>query len=615
MTALLWRALRCVLLVALLPSATALDPLVGRDGVVAIADRGGEAAFDSIASQLAADPYNPGSFAWGWQYHARGCLIMYNVTGERKWLDWAVAIADHFLEYSDVNGDGIPAWGNYNETWGNSRYEFREYTVWDGVIGLPIIEAAKIIRGDELLSRNTTLSARADSYVQLITEIINRHHRSWTQVGEDQGYYWDDPYMDVGPIVNRFTALGRVELVLGDVTGNETFYEKPRQMANYMVSNMRHDRDDDLYTWEYWYGEGGSEDISHGAIELEFLIMANRRGLLDAIHLDRLANTYLQRIWQVPEVLDGRHLLAMRVDGDDPKEYDYSGISRNWILLAPYEPLVYECQRIVFGILHEISGVYPSSVSLLGLAQIPLMADALASMGIDAGDIRVIDLPTLQSLLSRAEASLNATVALGSQAAKPREYLQEARSYAQEDRLANASIAMGLIMKAWDLLGVIAGTGEMLAEVRLELEEAERLGANVTAVEGNLSVLSSKFAEADTTGALDGIMEALAPVELEVSRLVAESLIKLADQVVAEAKERGIDTSRHEIFLGRAHEQYEKGNYGSAKQFTEYPLRLREELPEHALAPWMILLLSLLGIIFIGRPRDSTVLQKAKIEL
>jgi hypothetical protein len=117
-----------VILALVQPCLSYRDPLVGRDSIISLADGTGAKSFGSISRQIANDPYNPGSFAWGWQYHARGCLIMFNLTGDRKWLDWAVNISDHFLAYSDVNADGEPAWGNYNETWGNSRYDFREYT-------------------------------------------------------------------------------------------------------------------------------------------------------------------------------------------------------------------------------------------------------------------------------------------------------------------------------------------------------------------------------------------------------------------------------------------------------------------------------------------------------
>ncbi len=557
------------------------NPLVGRDRVIDLVDGAGQRAFESIARQIAGDRYNPGSYAWGWQYHARGCLIMFNVTGERKWLDWALNITDLFLEYSDVNGDGVPAWGNYNETWGNDRYEFREYTVWDGVIGLPMIEAAKVIKGSPDLHSNASLAAKADAYVALIERIVQRHHGAWTQVSSDQGYYWDDPNQDVGPIVNRFTALGRVELILADVTGNRTYLDRPRQMASYMIANMRHNEAGDLYTWEYWFGQGGSEDISHGAIELEFLIMASERGLLDPVHLRRLANTYLKRIWQVPLVLDGKHILAFRVDGSDHPDYDYARISRGWILLAPYNPSVYEFQRTALGVLHEKSGIYPSSVSLLGLAQIPLTANRLVALGIDPEELRSVDLETLASMLERAYDLLEAARALGSGASTPAAQLNEAGRYREQDQLGNASIAIGLILKAWEMLGRIKETGERLLELENDVGEALSLQVNVTRLLGNLTALRSDFAAGESNAQLDSVDARIETLMIGVRVEVVAALIAVAEDVISRAKALGIDTSRHEIFLRRAKEEFDKGNYASARYFTEYPIALAQQIAEN----------------------------------
>jgi hypothetical protein len=477
-----------------------------------------------------------------------------------------------------------PAWGNYNETWGNSRYDFREYTVWDGVIGLPVIEAARAMRADEELADDPNLSAKADMYIGLVERMILRHHGAWTQLPDDQGYYWDDPLEDVGPIVNRFTALGRVELVLSDVTGNTSYLDKPRQMARYMIENMRYHEAGDLYTWEYWFGQGGSEDISHGAIELEFLIMANERGLLDDVHLLRLSNTYLKRIWQVPELLDGKHILAMRVDGTDPPEYDYARISRGWVLLSAYNPLIYDHQRTTFGILNEKSGLYASSVTLLGLAQIPLSAEKLRSVGLDPDEIRAVDTELLDSMLSRALERLDQTVARGAQALTARSNLDEASTYVNEESLGNASVPIALIWKTWETLGRMMETGDRLQGLLDEFGEAESLGLDVSRFSGNLTSLRADYSAAETGATLDGVDMRISGVSGELGKPVAERLIEMAREVIGQAEEMGIDTSRHQIFLDKAVVEFEKGNYAPAKLWAEYPLRLREEVPDGLLS-------------------------------
>lgn len=432
----------------------------------------------------------------------------------------------------------------------------------------------------------------------MITRIIHRHHKSWTQVAPDQGYYWDDPSDENAPSkVNRFAALGRVELVLGDVTGNLSYYDKPRQMVNYIIANMMYDQADDLYTWENLYGKGTPEDISHGAIELEFLIMANERGLLDELHLQRLSNTYLKRIWGVPDLLKGKHILAMRVDGTDPPEHDYAFRSRNWILLAAISPSIYDCQRTAFGIVHETSGMYPSRVRSLCLTQIPLMANKLMSMGMDPDTIRAVDLDLLVSMLTQAKDRLAQAVALGSQAATAKSHLDEALGYVNEKSLGNASVPIGLTLKAWDVLGMIMETGDLIRDLADQIEEAEALGFDISAPKVNLSVLQADFAVAEHDSELKGIEDRIANITVEIHKVVAEGLIEIAGDVIREAKNKGIDTSRHEIFLMRAREEFDKGNYGPARQFTVYPLKLREELGE--VHPTWIAVFALIALVSV----------------
>ncbi len=580
-----------IVLVCLEACSCSQGPFIGKDDVYGLMETLGPKAFDYFLAYVSNKPYDPGAFAWSWQYQARACLLMYELTHERRWLDWALNMTDYFARYSDVNGDGEPAWGNYNGTWGSSLYEYREYTVWDGVIGLPIIEAAKVIRSDPALGRDSGLLAKADSYVNLITRLIARHHKSWAQVKEGQGYYWDDPLKDVGPIVNRFAALGRVELTLGDVTGNLSYYDKPQQMASYLLANIAYDKANDLYTWTYAIGQAGAEDISHGAIELQFLLMANERGLVDDQHIRRLCNTYRKKIWQLPRLLEGKHIVAMRVDGDDPpgSANDYTLISRSWVQLSRLDPIIYDCQRTAFGVMHERYGLGASGVVMLALSQIALSARELESMGVDLDEVRAVDLQLLDSMLLQATLRLNDTKALGAEARTASLRLDEASAYINEESLANASVPIGLIWQSWDMLGNIIKVGQALQKLSRDMTEAEGIGAGVAELKLNLSAIQADFRQAETDAALGRISARIGNMTVAVQRVVAQALIDQATQVLAAARELGINTSRHEIFLQRAREEFNKGNYGSARLFTNYPLSLRSELVEFGPSAFCIL--------------------------
>ncbi len=583
-------------------------PYVGRDDALDLAIRlvnETQIIYDGI---LASKPYHPSLFAWGMHYLARTYLILYNLTGNMHWLDKALNITDYFARYSDVNGDGQPSWGSYNETWGIGKWEFKEYTVWDGVNALPMIEAAKLIKSRPDLKGDTELSAKADSYVDIVRGVVVRHYPYWTQVTGDQGYYWDDPSEDVGPYVNGFAALGHVELLLYDMTRNETYLERPRQMANYILANMRHNGVDDLYTWDYLIGSGPVEDISHGAIDLEFLLTANDVGLVDDQHVLRICNTYRKRIWQVPELLDGRFPLSMRVDGSGTE--DYTALSRGWILLSTRAPEIYDQQRIALGVEHERHGLYPAGFVALAVAQIPLFAQRLESMDVEPSALQAVPLDQLDAMLDQTYLRLNQSHVLGANASWARSMLEEASEYANADSLTNASIPIALVWQTWEGLGRTLEVGERLRDLRGEIEAGGSTGLEVTALMRNLTRLMSDFSHAMTEAAMDAVVLEADGLSVNLRRAIAETMIDEAEEVVKKAKDLGIDTSLHEILLGRAYEEFGKGNYGPAIEFAKYPLRLLEQIRESAM-PWIAA--SLLTLLLCHHPfsRGSPVLRRS----
>ncbi len=579
-----------LLMVGIIPHCRGVS--IGREDAHQLVERlvtETETAYDRILSDK---PYHPSLFAWGMHYLARACLVMYEVTENLSWFNRALNITDYLVFYSDVNADGVPSWGSYNETFGLSKWEFKEYTVWDAVNCLPIIESAELIRSDHRLSSDPELVAQADAYLELVRRVVERHHPFWTQITEDQGYYWDDPTGDVGPYVNGFASLGTVELLLYGLTGNETYLDRPRQMANYMIANMRYDEVDDLYTWDYLIGTAPAEDISHGAIDLEFLITANRMEILEDQHVLRLCNTYRKRIWNVPNLPEGGFPLAMRVDGSGDE--DYTRLSRGWIQLADYVPEIYERQRIALGIHQERYGLNAAGYEVEAAAQIILLNAKLENRGIDPEAFEPVSMEHLRGILSDCNERLNETLSMGVKASGARELLNEAYSCVETGQTPNASVVIALVWEAWDLLGSYLEAGHALEDLEDEMDSVVELGGNVSRISEMVESLWERFREASSETEFNSIKVDLEEVELELSRAMAAALIARADEAVREAKEMGFDTSRHEIFLNRAHEEYDKGNYGPAAQFTEYPLRLLKELsemsaPEIALAVLLIL--------------------------
>ncbi len=541
-----------------------------------------EAIYDGILSNK---PYDPSLFAWGMHYLARACLDMYQATGNRSWFNKSLSITDYLVLYSDVNADGIPSWGSYNETWGLPRWEFKEYTVWDAVNCLPIIESVMLVRSEPDLSCDPELVAKADAYLELVRRVVERHHPFWTDVADNQGYYWDDPSEDVGPYVNSFTSLGTVELLLYGLTANETYLDRPRRMVNYLISSMRHDEVANLYTWDYYIGSPPAEDLSHGAIDLEFLITASKMKILDEEHILRLCNTYLERIWNVPSLPHEGFPLAMRVDGSGSE--DYTRLSRGWVQLAEYVPEILEMQRIALGIHQERHGLNPAGYEVEAVTQIILARAELVGRGIDPDVFEPVSIEHLRDILSDCAERVSQILAMEVRALRAVALLNEASAYVESGRAADAPVVIALIWEAWDLAGRYMETGRRLEDLREEIDSVAELGGNVSMLSRTAEDLWRRFQEDASDTELVSIDLDAEEAELELSRAMAAALIAKADDAVRRAGEMGLDTSRQEIFLTRARKEYEKGNYGPAIQFTEYPLRLLEELAETHL-PWTV---------------------------
>jgi PelA/Pel-15E family pectate lyase len=149
----------------------------------------------------------------------------------------------------------------------------------------------------------------------------------------------------------------------------------------------------------------------------------------------------------------------------------------------------------------------------------------------------------------------------------------------------------------WNLtllpLGLISRIASGLAGIRSAIEEAAGLGVDLSSLSGELAMLEGGFGQTTDYEGLEAILGSVEELETLVQIRTVAGLIEIVSDLIDSAKNMGIDTSRHEIYLRRAREEFEKGNYGPARQFTNYPLRLREEVSE----PLLVLVLSLSAVL------------------
>ncbi len=151
-------------------------------------------------------------------------------------------------------------------------------------------------------------------------------------------------------------------------------------------------------------------------------------------------------------------------------------------------------------------------------------------------------------------------------------------------------------------VGSMAAASVALVDMEAGLSEAAELEADTGAVESRVEGLMESLAQVGPDTDLDSLLVELGSLLLSLEDINVGRLIEIASEVLETAREMGIDTSRHEIFLNRAMEQRENGNHGSARQFLNYPLSLRESIPE---AIWFSsICLAAISIAFAGR-RES----------
>ncbi len=108
---------------------------------------------------------------------------------------------------------------------------------------------------------------------------------------------------------------------------------------------------------------------------------------------------------------------------------------------------------------------------------------------------------------------------------------------------------------------------------------AEAIGANVTYYRAVADQLGSDYPE-EVRSNLSGLLHTISEAKATVTRLKAEAYVAAAERAIARAKELGIDTTRHELFMARARELFQQGNYASAELMCAYPLTLMEQIDE-----------------------------------
>lgn len=308
------------------------------------------------------------TLAWGESYVMMSLAAMYRATGDPEYLVRLAWHADAVLAMRDDQRGVADYRGVSGACWRNLHYQPNDepycYAVHSGMVGYPIADLAALVLRDGLHGVPTldglTLGDKAASYVVAMEETVAYHEDQWNAAGyyvfRSDATFLGYPGVDLP--LNQSNALGRLLLVLHDVTGDAAHLDKATALAQRFMAQISIGSDGE-YGWNYWGGtfSGYGEDISHAAINVDFAALCAARGVVfDDAALEGFAQTFLG-----PVYVDDR-TVSNYVGGGATNDPSYHPQIGRWLRLTPAMSAVYTGVRDIYDLDYPGDGVASASV-------------------------------------------------------------------------------------------------------------------------------------------------------------------------------------------------------------------------------------------------------------
>jgi hypothetical protein len=288
-----------------------------------------------------------GSLAWLKSQDMMALVQMYDLTGERWYLDWlgryvreAIQVRDDVAGRKDTNGSLLPGWGS-------SRYgdgKRRVYLVHSGLIVEPILEYVLRARQVEGVD-----SRELDKMVAQCRETLLFHDYQIDPASpEGQTVYLSgkeepDRRNEWQPF-NRQNLFARDFYLLYKATGDETFKERSSKLYAFFRTHIEL-TPSDAYIWEYEplrfvplpVKVLACDDLSHASYTIAPVFAAARDNFMFGQEdMRRLANTFMKYVYLGDGVF--RTSIGCRVSFTQR----YMDRIYAWLPLARTDPRVYE---------------------------------------------------------------------------------------------------------------------------------------------------------------------------------------------------------------------------------------------------------------------------------
>ncbi|MGW0805706.1 hypothetical protein [Nonomuraea sp. NPDC002799] len=250
------------------------------------------------------------------------------------------------------------------------------FTVHTGMITYPMASFAKIVLRDPRLAAVAKYRHKAIEYLKAARDAAAVHDDEWRQTDDGYGYFvWNKGtplgYDGTEQPSNQGLALGQTYAELAAATGDPFYRDRTRRMARMLTRELTVDADD-AYVWTYWpaFGKAAQgfakadgvseytpsstpvrsiEDLSHGAIDVEFAAAAFRNKLaFTGRDMARFARTYSKNLI-APTGADGLPSAYVRVDGTGgavtPGQYLQAP---RWMAVAQWDDAVFTHSRSIY---------------------------------------------------------------------------------------------------------------------------------------------------------------------------------------------------------------------------------------------------------------------------
>jgi hypothetical protein len=207
------------------------------------------------------------------------------------------------------------------------------FAVHTGQLAYPIASFVRLVYLDPVLQENPTYKAKADAYLEAVEAAVAFHEREfWINPAGLGAYKWvkESPIPCDGSNqpLNQINMLAATVAELYRATGSAAYRDRVVQLAAGMRDNLA--LANNAYSWHYWPVRAAAyngwaatgytardtssftqafaaarqyDDLSHAALNLEFMIAAHRTGLsgtFTSTDMQRLAATYTTNIANGP---------------------------------------------------------------------------------------------------------------------------------------------------------------------------------------------------------------------------------------------------------------------------------------------------------------------------